>query len=87
MSQPEKIAYEDSVDYEVVETGGVCTLYVDSGEEEWGVRFNLCTPLDCLIADTHDDDGFADEEDRVTFDRMKFDLQLMLARIERVKYR
>jgi hypothetical protein len=94
MKSSQKTVFETNIDYgpaeegSILDFGGACTLYVDdSAGEEWAVRFNLCTPLDCLIADTHDAEGFADEEDRSVFDAMKLDLQLMLARIERVKFR
>lgn len=83
----QKTVIEDHIDY-VPDELGSCVLYVDdSAGEEWAVRFNLCTPLDCLLADCQDDEGFVDGEDRAVFDAMKLDLQLMLARIDRIKYR
>lgn len=88
----EKIAYEDLVEYCQAEAGApsdygyVCRVYVDAGDVEWTVQFPLCTPLDCLIEATHDD-GLADDKDRALFDAMQVDLELMLERIKRVRYR
>jgi hypothetical protein len=86
MSDPTKTVFEEYIEYTPTPLGA-CAIYVDKGDEEWTIRFNLCTPLDSLLETHQEEDGFVEEENRPFFEAMKLDLQLMLARIERLKFR